>query len=178
MKGSSCGQTPVHPPGTQIWGSSHGIRMSEHRLISLPYVPTQTPFIFCVLGLTSMSIYSKQAQAEKENRVDRNQYVWCETFRVLTVFSGVTCSDRSAAGMETRCHLTSSSLEGQHNLQQGWETSWRISCWKGPESLCLQKRLSKQLLSTPARLHGNTLFHLHKQWSRQALQDWSMGICY
>lgn len=37
------------------------IRTSEHRLISLLCVPTQTPVIFCALGLTSMSSYSKQA---------------------------------------------------------------------------------------------------------------------
>lgn len=105
----------------------HGIRTSEHRLISLQYVPrvisllyvpTQTPVIFCALGLTSMSIHSKKRLPESRDRVNQNQYVWCETFRVLTVLSGVTCSDRSAADTGTRCHLTSSSLEGQHNLQQ------------------------------------------------------------
>lgn len=35
------------------------------------------------------------------------------------MLSSVTCSDRCVAGTGTRCHLTSSSLPGQRNLQAG-----------------------------------------------------------
>lgn len=35
------------------------------------------------------------------------------------MLSSVTCSDRRVAGTGTRCHLTSSSLPGQRNLQVG-----------------------------------------------------------
>lgn len=61
-----------------------GIRTSEHRLIALLYVPTQTPINFCALGLTSMSTYSKRSPPENGYRADRNQNMCCGTFRVLT----------------------------------------------------------------------------------------------
>lgn len=35
------------------------------------------------------------------------------------MLSSVTCSDRCVAGTGTRCHLISSSLPGQRNLQAG-----------------------------------------------------------
>lgn len=182
---TSC--VPLFPckasPGTQIWGTSHlthqGIRTPEHKRLNCSAVRTHIKSHYLLhfgFKSTLTSIQSEHHHGMETEWTDPtlwNAYTWCETFRVLAVLSSVTCSDRCIAGIGTRCHLTSSSLAGQRNLQAGMGDKLNKPAVKE----VLDPSVSRtDYLSAPARLYGNTLFPLHKEWSRHAFQDWTIGI--
>jgi len=153
-------QAPAHRYGGTSHLTHHGIRTPHHKgpNCSAVCTPKSSHYLLhFVFKSTLTSMQSEHNQGMETAWADptlQNEYIRCETVRVLPALSSVTCSDRCVAGTGTRCHLTSSSSAGQRNLQAGMGDKLN----KPAVAKVLKPSVSlADYLSTPPRLRGRVI---------------------